>query len=404
ARLRHDADPSVRAHAALSLADDAESKRAVDELLGQSGDAGCEARLALLEAIADHPDPRWADVVLEIARAWDEDDDVAARVARAMTGITDARFVAWLVPRVAHREGRAVVREALVRQGDAGLDALARALEDPSTDAKLRLHLPRTISRFSSQRAADLLLDALASDMPGLVRYKALRGLGRLAGERGVTLDRARVHREVRKNLVEVLRIAALDVALAGITEETASSVPLVRGLLGDKRRQALERAFRLLQIAHRGEDIRRVFDVVTTGDRRLRAQALEFLDALTRVTPRERRKEPALAAVRDDVRELVRLVVDDLPDKERVARASRFLAQPPSAPGDAIALLLEDGDDTLATLAAFYALEVGTPELRERVSLTLVKRPTLQVATPLGPAFGPPSARAVSVAGGAHA
>ena len=81
------------------------------------------------------------------------------------------------------------------------------------------------------------------------------------------------------------------------------------------------------------------------------------------------------------------------MPDAERVTRASRFLAKTPATHAEALTVLLDDGDETLATLAAYYSLELGTPELRERVSLALARRP-LQVATPLGPALAPASLR----------
>jgi hypothetical protein len=174
-----------------------------------------------------------------------------------------------------------------------------------------------------------------------------------------------------------------------------------VTGLLGDKRRQALERTFRLLQIAYKNEDIQRVHAAITGVDKRLKAQALEFLDALMLVAPRERRQDLDLALLRDDVRELLRLGVDDMPDADRVARASRFLAKTPANHAEAVAVLLEDRDETLATLAAFYSLELGTPELRERVNVAMARRP-LPVATPLGPALAPSSIRFPLV--GAHA
>src|SRR5262249_38816472 len=151
---------------------------------------------------------------------------------------------------------------------------------------RIRLHLPRTVSRFDSQRAADLLIEQLARAQDGVVRYKALRGLGRLVVTGRVRVDRAIVEAEIRKNLSEHLRILALLVPLdRGIRAAPArakASGRLVAGLLDDKLRQSLERAFRFLQIAHRNEDIRGVYSALRSRDKRTRANALEFLDALT--------------------------------------------------------------------------------------------------------------------------
>jgi ATP:ADP antiporter, AAA family len=391
ARARADADPCVRAHAALALEEDGSDP--VGELLKLEGDEGHSARSALLVAIADHPEDRWADLVLELAEGAGDDDAMGEHAARAMARIVDVRFIPWLIPRLASRTGRTVVRDALVHQGEPALDALAAALQNDATDPKVRLHLPRTISRFPTQRAADLLVDLLTHDPRGFVRYKALRGLGRLVANTDVKVPKNPLLKEVRRNMVEDLRTTALQVGLGRGGDITIPSGTLVIGLLRDKRRQAMERCFRLLQITYKNEDIVRVFSAITTGDKRLRAQALEFLDTLMLATPKERRNDLELALLRDDMRDLLRLVSDDLPDAERVARASRFLPKIPTTHAEALAVLLDDGDETLATLAAYYSLEIGTPELRERVSVALARRP-LQVATPLGPALAPASIR----------
>ncbi|HEY4116804.1 MAG TPA: Npt1/Npt2 family nucleotide transporter, partial [Byssovorax sp.] len=171
-------DPSavVRAHAALLGADsDDDLAAAVRALLGAHGERGDEATSALFDAIAERPDPRFADVMLELSQG--ASNEVAAHAARAMSRIADPRFVPWLVGRLKVREGRDDVRQALVKQDEVAFDALVAAFEDPRTHDKLRVHIPRTMSRFGTQRAADVLLDVVLGDDRGLVRYKALRGL-----------------------------------------------------------------------------------------------------------------------------------------------------------------------------------------------------------------------------------
>ena len=151
------------------------------------------------------------------------------------------------------RSGRDWVRRALVRQGDAAFEALLGMLRDPAMPMRRRVHLPRTIARFGSQRAVDVLTDLVVKDRQGFVRYKALRGLGRLAagqdeGHRStgntaaLRFDRALISAEMRRNLVEHLRL----ISVAAAIEERGSAPPegageadasLVLGLLGDKQR-----------------------------------------------------------------------------------------------------------------------------------------------------------------------
>ena len=183
----------------------------------------------------------------------------------------------------------------------------------------------------------------------------------------------------MRKNLVEHLRLLSLwvpvDRGRRDDPSQHGSGVgKLILGLLDDKQKQSLERAFRLLQMAHRNEDIRNVYYTLRFGDRRGRAHAAEFLDNLT--LPSWGAKQGGDARTR----ELFRLVADDLPPAERVRRAGRFVREQPATYDEAICALLAEKDESLASLAAYHALEMGGSELRERVAEAYRKRPNLSL------------------------
>jgi AAA family ATP:ADP antiporter len=391
-----DASPLVRAHAAFNLAtrSDAEHPSAdatIQGLLALDGDTGRAVTIALLDAIRDHADPRWADVLLRLVQ--DDRPDVADHAALALGTIEAPAVIPALIVRLDQRSGRDSARRALVRQGEAAFEALLRALTDPATPTRRRGHLPRTIARFGSQRAVDVLTDLVVKDQQGFVRYKALRGLGRLAAGHDtehralavtatLRFDRPRIASEMRRNLIEHLRLVSVTAALEdggeAPTAATEADASLVLGLLGDKQRQSLERAFRLLQILHRDEDIRSAHTALVTGDRRLRGQAMEFLDTLT--LPRGRP-----SAEDREARELFRLVADDLPAADRVERSLRFIPRPPATYEDAVIQLLRDRDELLATFAAYHALDLGSARLMDEVARICVERPYLNIATPLG-------------------
>lgn len=130
--------------------------------------------------------------------------------------------------------------------------------------------------------------------------------------------------------------------------ERTADSSPceqLLVGLLRDKESQALERAFRLLKIAHKREDIHRVHTAATSSDRKSRSNAGEFIDSL-------------LSARRQsDMRELFRIVVDDLEPDDRVTRAMGHLDSVPRTRDDALRALAKDRDEGLSALAGYDAM-----------------------------------------------
>jgi hypothetical protein len=276
------------------------------------------------------------------------------------------------LPRLGEREGRGAVREALVELGEVSLAALALAFDDPATPARVRSHIPRTVSRFETQAAADLLLDWLDSERPGALRYKALRGLGRLVAETRLRVERTRIDQQIKSNLLSYLRMLALRVPLAARPEAArgARSLRLLVGLCDDKLEQSLERVFRLLQIRHKHEDLRSVYFAVRSGERVRRAHALELLDVLT--VPREG------SALSQQVRQLLLLCVDDLSVGERLERARPFLPDQPQSLAAALSALVNDRDETLAAFAAYHALEVGSAELEGAVAEALRERPGL--------------------------
>jgi hypothetical protein len=178
----------------------------------------------------------------------------------------------------------------------------------------------------------------------------------------------------VKRNLIEHLRLLSILVplrpGLASAPAKAAMSADLLLGLLEDKKSQSLDRAFRLLQIAHRREDVRSTALAVSSDDKRLRAQGLEYLDALTLFSP-----------VRE-IQDLFRVIADDLPEADRVARSLELIPKPPVDFDDSLSHLLKDNDDSLVGVVAAFVIEYGLDELRLDVShLTRdgVKLPSLE-------------------------
>lgn len=121
----------------------------------------------------------------------------------------------------------------------------------------------------------------------GLLRYKAVRALGRLVTDDRVTVDRVRVERCVHANLSAYVALLGTRVALGAASSSTSRNASnafrLLVGLIDDKLRQSLERVFRLPKLAHPEEDLHRVYLACIGTDKGARANAAEFLDALLR-------------------------------------------------------------------------------------------------------------------------
>jgi ATP:ADP antiporter, AAA family len=361
--LTADADPRLHAYAVLHLSlasregDPLDDPR-VAELLDRPGVDGEQACLGLLAVIVDAKrDTRLSRLLAALetrARMSQEWTEGLARAAATQQAIA---LVPSLVSRLALRETQDTVGAALVALGRPALDEVWGTLLDPTRERRLRVHLPSTIARFGTKLAADLLLGCIETDPDGLVRYRSIRGLGRLAVDQRVLVDRKRVERLATANLVEHFRLLGLRAPFAeSPSENTVGKTTrfLLAGLLDDKLRQSLERTFRLLKIAHPRDDIHRVHVASESRDSRARANAGELLDALLR-----RRDQRPL-------RELLSVVTDDLSIAERVARGSALLhTTPPSTRERAVELMVHDADTTLAALAALHAASVAGKSAR---------------------------------------
>jgi hypothetical protein len=369
-----DVSSRVQAYAAFHLAlrdagADLATHPLIDVIMHMPGEYGRANRRGLLAAVSDAPDERAVGLLLAFAARPElkEDEEASLQLARAFGVVKSPRFLPVAVAHLGTRAGRDAMRDALVAMGEPALDALGATLDSEDTPRSVRLHVPQSIARFGSQRAADMLTDVVENGKGGLVRYKALRALGQLVVFRDVKIDRARMERVARRNLEEYVRLLSFRAVLSRerLSDEAGS---LLCGLLDDKLRQSMERAFRLLKIAHRSEDIHRVHTAALSHDPRERANAGEFLDALL-----ARRDQQTL-------RELLRIVVDEATDAERVTRAAldgRRLARTPAA---ALRMLIEDSDDALAALAAQHALAAEVDvELRDAVVRASEHRPSLR-------------------------
>ena len=360
--------PTVQGYAAFALAlrehpDNPLENPRLKAIIDQRGSEGRAARRALLEAIANSGDRAFVPVIERLA-AQDDDGQLEA-LAHAIEHVPVPELLSLLISKLDYRDERTAVRAAILACGEAGLDAVILALSNPATKERVQLHLPRTISRFRNQRAFDVLVDVLTSGQKGAIRFKALRGLGRMIDEKPYRVDKRRFLEEVRRNLLEYFRLIGLVRAIRTMTMtnlRAEASCHLLEALILEKGRQARSRAFRLLQILHRTENLRTVHDALEDGERGVRSAAVELVDNLTLDYPR-------FGPAGELVRALLRVVTDDLPDEERIDRVREELNPGyfPEGAAEALERLLSDGDRTIATLAADVAWRLDDARLRSR-------------------------------------
>ena len=351
-----DGSPLVQATALVGLVAGGwvtdEAQETVDCLLESPGP---EARRALARALRQQPVAAFDDLLVQLAET--ADDAVQVDVAYALGARHDPKFLPVLLPMLASRHVRPAARAALVEYGNDGLVFLAEAMADETLPHELRRHLPRSISRFPAADAIPALTGRLLDEPDGMVRYKILRGLGRLAAEHpDVPVDPAVLTEATRLTLEAAFRLVDWRLTLArGALEDARRATPgheLLATLLRDKEVHTVERLFRFLGLRHRGEDFEKIYRGLRNGSPKVRASSRELLENLL---------DPSL-------REAVVGIVDDVPDAERLAHAAPFYV-PESLDYERLLFkLLEQQGETVRCIAAYHVGELGLTAFRERL------------------------------------
>jgi AAA family ATP:ADP antiporter len=342
--LRDARSPGVRCTALIGLLaggfiDDAEAPAALRAVLES---ATPDSASTLAHALRDLP-PRFARLLAgELSR--NPDPRFGTEVARAIASDPSPLFLDTLIELLAHREARVHARTALVALGAEALERLGAALGDAYTPPAVRLHVPRTISRFMTPRAADLLTQHLLAETDGRTTYKTLRGLGRMrADDPSLPIDGAAMQLVAEQLLARAVALLAYRVAWDALDHANlrhdATRPLLLPRLLLDAQRRALEGVFRVLHILEPDAGYAIVSRSLAATDAPSQAGGREMLENL----------------LRGPLRPVLLLLTDSLPPPVQLAGVLDF-HEPPGA-RDLVQAVARLADDPRRMAAALHAI-----------------------------------------------
>ena len=323
-----------------------ESGPAADALWNAARSDDARSRLSLAHAIRLSPNKEVHEILLALRH--DPVTEVRRLIAQAMCVSEDPFFTPFLVDLLDDRENREQVRVSLVKRGDDALAALDARLSDPDAAIAIARHIPRTLSRFANQRAADILVGHLDREGSGMVRYKILRGLGAmLAIHPDLVTDRDAIRRAMELSIERGLQLLYWEAELTRGLEEsplrkTAASELLLQ-FLRDKEDLATERIFRLLYLVQPKENFRRIWSGLKSQAPRVRDHSQELLDNLLPT---------------DLGTSVIALVEGGLP-AERLRRASRTLADRQLEYASLLAEMALDQSKALRGFALYHSAEL---------------------------------------------
>ena len=249
-------------------------------------------------------------------------------------------------------------RDVLVSYGEPVLDALNYFLRDPAENVWVRRHIPSTIARIPSQKAVDILVDAL-HEPDGFLRYKVLAALEAI---------RRDDHRDLKINpdAVEALALREagryFNYLILHDSLFVRSGFP-ADGLLGhalqEKVRRTTDRVYLLLGLLYPWKDVAAARWAIERGDARARAGELEYLDNVLRGTLRQR-----LVAM-----------LEDAPIRETLRKANVILETRPRDANQTLAQLIHDEDEIVAAAAIDLVADRKVWTLADDVERVLARR-----------------------------
>jgi ATP/ADP translocase/HEAT repeat protein len=360
AELAHPLPVAARAAvlvALLARGADAEGLAAEEITRGCRPEAPAAVRMAFARAFRLQADPACFPYLPRLLLS--AAGQLQVEVARVMLALPDPAHAQPLIRMLGNRRARPIARDALFAIGAAALQALIDALSQPNLPRQVRAHLPRSISRFGTEEATDILLEQLEREVDGWVRFKIIRGLGQLRMHMSEPSRMRRALRRARHNLSRAVHFTAWQ--LAG--ERDHRSEPRLRtpggelliAALSDKAEHAIDRAVRLVGLAHAPDIIHDIRRALAGQDRRRRADSIEVL----------------VHDAPPDIARALSALLDDAPASERVARAAEALREETTTGSYEARLeaMLQDESEAVRSVAAYHVGELGLTRLGESFS-----------------------------------
>ena len=333
-----DPDPRIATTAAVVLA---RSNRPTDLAAAEAvlarlaADAAWDTRREVAAAIREIPDPQVRQLLIPLL--YDTSGDVAAEALRSVrdVGPSGFLFVPALISLLRHRDLKSCARDVLVSYGESVLDALNYFLRDPAENVWVRRHIPGTIARIPSQKAVDILVDAL-HEPDGFLRYKVLAALETIRRDdhRGLKVSPGEVEALALKEAGRYFNYLILHDSLFVRAGFPADS--LLAQALQEKIRRTTDRVYRLLGLLYPWKDVAAARWAIERGDARARASALEYLDNVVGGTLRQR---------------LVPML-EEAPVRAKVRKVNVILETRPRDAHETLAQLMNDDDEVVAAAA----------------------------------------------------
>ena len=313
--LSHEDSAEVRATIMVNLiASGSISGSDADKALDAIIDHGkSEVKVALVHAIARREADGFDGVMTRLAA--DRDPGVGRSVARAIGELRSQALLPVLLDLLVNENTRASARDNLVSFGHEGLDFLIGNFCNLSVNTLARWQIPSVLVMFElPDKVVPVLLERLANEPDGMVRYRCILALESIIEDNPeLELDSTVLNRAIDLNVGRAYRYLdrrlALERGVVELPDRETEGYSLLRSSLRDKEKLAIDRIFRLLGLAYRGENFDEIYEGLSHAGSEVRVSSIELIENI----------------IKPPLRSAIIGLIDDVGDLERLSQSGQY-------------------------------------------------------------------------------
>jgi AAA family ATP:ADP antiporter len=290
----------------------------------------------------------------------DEDPHVVEQALLAAGKTRNRDVLALVIEKLGDPHLIGSARTALLEYGDSVVGTLQDYLNDETCPLPVRKQIPGVLARFRTATAASILSSSMIQSDAGL-RFDVIKAMNRLRKEDPALLPpNEEVSDMLEAEAMGFYRsfqvLAAFDPASFNSRKspEDSNEESILTRALQERMEHEVERLFRLLALLYPPRDIHNAYAGLTSGQPRVKANALEVLEHLLRA---------------EHYRLLVCALDPDIGLKEKVGFAERLCHSRVESRAEALRILLHSEDRWLRACALYAVGDLAVQDLCQELS-----------------------------------
>ncbi|MCK4538422.1 MAG: MFS transporter [Candidatus Krumholzibacteria bacterium] len=247
-------------------------------------------KLRLAELVGASGDPRLFSYLKDLLV--DDSADIRCVAAKAASDIGAMEALPIIIEYLGGSSTRKCAIESLAGYGEEILEHIDAAIDDPETQRKVLLRIPRVIGMIGAQRSVDTLLERVDNDEDLHMSYEVLKALNNLREDFfDLKFSRSRIEKLIEKEIHRYFTILDLTnrimdretgirtLSIPGGRSLPEKGIRLLNRVMEERCVLSLKRMFRLLGLRYHPGDMYNAYRGLISPSQTLRANAIEFMD-----------------------------------------------------------------------------------------------------------------------------